>query len=199
MTHIKFNPWIGNNYSQAPLGKKVLVLGESHYDWEQDSPIDHSPTVTNEVISEQLDGHYTKAFWTHITITFLNKLPTLDDKREFWHAVSFYNYVQQSAGMGARVPPSSEMFQASEPAFFEVLESLKPEVVVVLGYRLWQRLPKQTTEDETIETQSGPILTRRYSYVGGTCLACSIKHPSSGFNGRDWHSRVMTVIRSATT
>jgi len=195
MTHIKFNPWIGDNYSEASFGKKVLVLGESHYDWDQDISIDRLPTVTNEVIGEQLDGKYTKAFWTHIAVTFLNKLPTLNDKREFWHAISFYNFVQQSAGMGARVRPSLEMFKASEPAFFEVLDSLKPEVVVVLGYELWRHLPKQANEDKAIDTASGPILTRLYSYVGGSSLACSIKHPSSGFNGRDWHPRVMAVIR----
>lgn len=196
MTHIKFSPWIGDNYSQGLLGKRVLVLGESHYDWEKDKPIDERPNVTERILNDQLAGYYTIRFYTHIAVTFLNKRPTLGDKREFWHAVSFYNYVQQSVGMGARIRPSTEMFQASESAFFEVLELHKPEVIVALGYELWRHLPKQVTEDGMIENEAGRILTRHYSYAGGRCLACSIKHPSSGFNGRSWHPLVMSVMRA---
>lgn len=93
MTQIKFNPWIGNNYSHAPFGKRVLVLGESHYQWEHDKPINNLTTITNDVINEQLTGDCTKSFWTHIAVTFLNKLPSTEEKREFWNSIAFYNYV----------------------------------------------------------------------------------------------------------
>ena len=66
MKNVKFKPWIGSRYQEALLGKKVLVLGESHYDWDSDEPINDDPDVTNKVIQEQLVGGYTKAFWTHI-------------------------------------------------------------------------------------------------------------------------------------
>lgn len=194
MRHIKFTPWVGNNYLRAPFGKRILILGESHYQPKGHDSINDSTGYTNIVIREQLDGSYTKSFWTHIAVTFLNKSPSLDDKREFWHGVSFCNYVQQSVGVGARVRPSSDMFEASAPAFFELLESLRPQVMVVLGYELWRNLPKAFSDEQTIETHAGPINTRSYSYSDGTSIACSIKHPSSGFNGRTWHPRVMSII-----
>jgi hypothetical protein len=192
MNHIKFRPWEGENYSRAPFGKKVLILGESHYDWDPDRKVADNPDVTNELIQEQIDGYF-KAFWTHIAVIFLNHKPDLNAKRQFWQSVAFYNYVQTSAGNGPRVRPTPQMFQDSEPAFFEVLELLKPEVVIVLGYGLWKYLPNQT-EDVAIETKTGQIYTHSYSYPGGKCVACCIRHPSSGFNGRDWHHRVMDII-----
>ena len=97
--------------------------------------------------------------------------------------------------MGARVRPTDQMFQASASAFFELLETHQPEIIVVLGYELWARLPKPQREN-TVETDGGPIQTRVYSYPGGSARACSIKHPSSGFNGRHWHPRVMHLVRS---
>lgn len=194
MNHIKFRPWEGENYSCAPFGKKVLILGESHYDWDPENNVADNPNVTSEVIQEQIDGDSKKAFWTHIAVIFLNRAPDLDAKRQFWHSVAFYNYVQTSAGDGPRVRPTPQMFQDSEPAFFEVLELLKPEVVVALGFELWDNyLPNQTV-DVAVETKTGQIFTHSYSYSGGKCVACRIKHPSSGFNGRDWHDRVMDII-----
>ncbi len=197
MKNIKFAPWIGQNYRNAPLGRRILVLGESHYQWEDNAPISEWSGLTSAVINEQLDGHYKKAFWTHIAVAFLNRLPNLEEKRAFWHSVAFYNYVQESAGIGARVRPTEAMFTASAPAFFEVLESLQPEIIVALGYELWARLPKAQSGDEAVETGCGAIQTRVYSYVGGFAHACSIKHPSSGFNGRHWYPRIMRIVQSS--
>jgi hypothetical protein len=142
MQHVRFEPWEGERYKQAPLGKRLLILGESHYDWTKGSSIDNDAAVTKDCIQEQLKGHYKKAFWTNIATTFVGHRPTLEEKREFWHSVAFYNYVQSSVGFGPRIPPSSEQLARSESAFFEVLESLQPQVVVALGYRLWPGLPE---------------------------------------------------------
>jgi hypothetical protein len=197
MKNVKFKPWIGSRYQEAPLGRKVLVLGESHYDWDSDEPINDDSDVTNKVIQEQLVGGYTKAFWTHIVKTFLNHKPSLDEKRAFWHSVAFYNYIQSSAGFGPRVPPSSEQFVKSEPAFFEVLQSLQPRLMVVLGYRLWGRLPTTNFEEAPEIPEADHVGTGRYHYLGGSCLAICLKHPSSGFNGLDWHAAVINAIKIA--
>lgn len=198
MRHVKFYPWEGENYFRAPFGKRVLILGESHYEWKGSGPIDDHPTLTQDLIEDQLAGRYKIRFWTHIAVAFLNKVPTLAEKREFWHSVAFYNYVQQSAGAGARVRPAANMWRDSEIAFNEVLETLKPEALLVLGYDLWKHLPRPLTQDESLPTLAGSILTRAYSYNGGACRAFSVRHPSSGFNGRSWHPKIMAGLRSIT-
>lgn len=197
MSQIKFTPWIGDNYEKSTFGKRVLVLGESHYDWEKGKPIDERSEVTNIVIREQLDGTYTKAFWTKIAITFLNKQPTLEEKRAFWHQIAFYNYVQSSAGFGPRKSPTSEQFGKSAQAFFELLESYKPEVIIVLGKRLWQNLPATNRESTPKIRGAESLNTARFLYPGGSALAVGIRHPSSGFNGRNWHSAVISAINHA--
>jgi len=85
----------------------------------------------------------------------------------------------------------------SEAAFFEVLELLKPQLVVILGYELWDNVGVGNG------TQ-GPKLpavkddnTWRYFYPGGSCLAVCLKHPSSGFNGRKWNSYILKAIELA--
>jgi hypothetical protein len=197
MKNVKFEPWIGDHYQQAPLGKRILILGESHYDWDSDNPINDKPDTTSIVIQKQLDGDYTKAFWTHIAKAFLNHNPTLDEKREFWHSVAFYNYVQSSAGFGARVTPSSDQWTSSEPAFFEILEALQPQLMVVLGYRLWERLPNANCEAGQKIPGAEHVNTCRYVYQTGNCLAISLKHPSSGFNGMTWHAPISNAIKIA--
>ena len=68
----RFRPWIGENYQQSRWGKRVLVLGESHYQYDKNLPIDNYPDLTIDCVKEQIDGQYTYAFWTRIAVAFLN-------------------------------------------------------------------------------------------------------------------------------
>jgi len=197
MKHIKFNPWTGSNYRQAPLGKRILILGESHYDFDPDQPIEGYAELTNECIQEQIDGDTKKAFWTKIATTFLNRTPMLEDKRTFWHSVAFYNYVQSTAGSGPRKRPSGEQWTASESAFFEVLDLLEPQLVVVLGYTNWENLTNTDAEEGPGLPHFPHVRTCRYRYSTGSCLAIRLLHPSSGFSPSDWNAPVFDAITSA--
>lgn len=197
MKHVLFKPWIGSRFQEAPLGARVLILGESHYDWEAGKSINADPNLTNVLIQEQIDGDYSKAFWTHIAATFLNHKPTLDEKGVFWHSVAFYNYVQSSAGFGPRVAPSLDQWGNSEAAFFEVLEALQPKLLVALGYRLWEQLPNSSCEGAEKIPGAEHVNTCRYRFPGGSCLAISLKHPSSGFSSTEWHVAVSNAIKIA--
>jgi hypothetical protein len=188
-----FRPWIGDNYSAGFCGRRVLVLGESHYQWDQG--VDAYEELTNDCIREQIDGEWSKSFWTNIVITFLNRNPTLEDKSEFWHSVVFYNYVQEFAGFGPRISPTSEMWLASEPAFWEVLDLLRPQSIIVLGYRLWSNLPDIGDRGPHIST--APQEWTWWYPLGKSvlrALAYGIRHPASGFSGRAWHPHVMKVL-----
>ena len=138
---IRFLPWVGSNYSKGFKGVRTLVLGESHYQWAAVGDINTWSTITPELVQEQIDGHYTKAFWTKIAITFLNQRPSRDEKEVFWHSVAFYNYVQESAGDGPRQAPSEGSWDLSVSAFQKVIEDLSPDFMLVLGDRLMSRLP----------------------------------------------------------
>jgi hypothetical protein len=180
------------------LGKRLLILGESHYQWDESIPIDDRPRLTIECIEEQISGAGTLAFWTHVAVTFLNRRPTLEEKRIFWDSVAFYNYVQFGVGFGSRIRPTNQMWSESEPAFAEVLELHQPDVIIVLGYTLWKNLPE-------LNGFAGPVIsgadqpdTWRYPHPRGNALAYAILHPSSGgFSGYHWYPHVQRAIELA--
>jgi len=53
--HVKFEPWKGDRYHEAPFGKRVLILGESHYDWDSNNLIADDRNVTKDRVEEQID------------------------------------------------------------------------------------------------------------------------------------------------
>ena len=197
MKHVFFKPWVGDNFSNGGLwSKKILILGESHYQWDEEIPLTDK-NLTIQCVREQIDGGYTKAFWTNIVITLLNTRPSLEDKYHCWHSVAFYNYIQSSVGFGPRVSPSDEMWGKSQEAFFEVLNELQPNCIIVLGYRLWDNLP--------CDGEQGPVIdgapkedTWLYPVNGNThALAYGVRHPSAGFSGWSWHPFVKRAIEKA--
>ena len=160
MRNVRFEPWKGDVYEHAGLfGKRVLVLGESHYDWDVNKPL--TAQITRQCINEQLEGTWSMRFGTNIVITFLNKTPSLEDKRTFWHSVAFYNYVQTSVGFGPRVRPSPEMWQQSLPAFLDVLGDLRPQFILVLGRALWEHLPEFGSRGPDVPVQG----KRKHGYI----------------------------------
>ena len=197
MGEIFFKPWKGEKYESNKLfGKRILVLGEAHYEW--DKTILLSPDFTIDCIREQIEGRSTFKFWTNIAIAFLNKRPSLEEKKEFWESVAFYNYIQQSLGFGPRLAPSQEMWRNSEPGFVEVLAELLPRVIIVLGYRLWRHLPPVSRLDGPKIIGSKQTDTWYYPIPNGeSCLTYAIQHPSTGFNGTDWYPYVQRVISIA--
>lgn len=194
--NIKFLPWIGSQYSGGYEGVKTLILGESHYQWNCGRDINDWREVTQRVVQEQIDGGK-KAFWTKIAMTFLGHAPTLADKKSFWESVAFYNYVQESVGSGPRIAPADGSWHSSIDAFAEVLESLKPSFVLVLGVRLWRRLPDLGRIPGGDVGEASQKATWCYPTSAGASLAYGINHPSTGFNAGNWHPHVRAAMKKA--
>ena len=197
-TRYGFRPWIGETYQQRRWGRRVLVLGESHYQWEENLPIDNWPTLTVECVEEQIAG-CSGRFWTNIAVAFLNPprhhLPNLDERSAFWHSVAFYNYIQQCVGFGPYPNPTPKMWHQSRPAFRHLLNIHQPEVVIVLGRPNWWNIQRLGSEGPRIEG-ARYTETRWLQHAGGACLAYGIKHPSArGFNGRYWHPFIMRTLQ----
>ena len=127
-------PWEGSNYET--YSPKVLILGESHYEREGSD----RDTFTQEVIRSWAVGeHGTRKFFTTIAKVLsgnLDKHMTKDEKAEFWNRVTFYNYIQEVVGKEPRDRPTETMWERAEQPFLQVIESLSPDIVVVLGGHL---------------------------------------------------------------
>ncbi len=62
-----------------------------------------------------------------------------DDRAAVWEHIAFYNFVQSALSGPRRGPTFRQWVQAQQP-FQTVLDALKPDFVLVLGYRLEEHI-----------------------------------------------------------
>lgn len=151
-------PWEGPNYMVS--NPKILILGESHYKREGSD----QNTFTQGVIRSWAVGEQgTRKFFTTIAKVLsgnLDKHMTKGEKAEFWNRVAFYNYIQEVVGEGPRDRPTDAMWERAQQPFLQVVKSLSPDIVVVLGGHLSYHI-------ELVKDQCS------------TSLFCHWYHPSS--------------------
>lgn len=132
MKHVNAYPFVGKDYEKGFLnsGKKVLILGHSHYDADSAGcPCHHSFTIDmmDGFLSGE-DGAFYKGF-TSQTKALMNREISVDDREYVWNQVAFYNFIQFNLEAPG-VKETDEQFNDSIPAFKEVLEELKPDVII---------------------------------------------------------------------
>ena len=129
-------PWIGQSYANGGFeGKRVLILGESHYRPIEQKIQDFSMNVVKWHVYTKRVRVFTKV--QKILAAIPVGKPVSDDQRSaFWESVAFDNYIQTSVGERSRIRPSPEMWEAAEKPFLQTLNTLKPEFLIVLGKEL---------------------------------------------------------------
>ena len=192
MDTIFFEPWVGKNYNNGYLNKKILILGESHYcegygkcngceNFSKNKKCYNTIEGVESFLRYQ-DGipnshtHYMNTY-TKFTNFFIFdwKDNDFDSKevKKFFDSVIFYNYVQEAVSSPDE-PPTKQMFQNSENGFFEVLRKYNPDIIIVWGGRLWNNLPKNGRWGDTILDKDGG----KFYYYNNIPAYC-IPHPAS--------------------
>lgn len=198
MAKINFLPWIGEHYYKTGFaGKRILVLGESHY---CQNVSDASEDITRRVIMDLFDSTSEHEAYKNTYTKFAQALLgrgelSFADKELFWNSVAFYNYVQVPIS-GPRVAPTRENFRNSEAAFFEVIEMLRPDIIIVWGHRLYNNLPNGGLQGDDLKAPDGQwIETWRYFLSDRKEVkVIPIMHPSSFFSPEFWHKFLSVVI-----
>jgi hypothetical protein len=149
-----FKPWIGKNYESGEpgSGKKVWILMESHYMWEQDEEkksIPCSPDATQLVHKNYLKGEYdhTKKgsnIWENILRAFVGSSlhggkSTFEERESFWQSVMSSNFVQTSVDFGTR--PTPTMWEEAKEPFLTVMDTHRPQRILCVGYGVFDHLP----------------------------------------------------------
>ena len=191
MEKIKYMPWVGKNYSAGYKGKKILVLGESHYD----EPGIINKGLTRWVIHDiayEPGGQSYRATFTCFERAMVGRPMTQKEREEFWESVMFYNYLQFPT-VGPRSNPKPEHWGASEDAFLELLETYMPDLIIVWGVRLFNALPPLGGKDGVIELGNGDTVDYWvYPIKGKEIPALKIHHPSAP-TGRNWEYWNMVI------
>lgn len=191
LKHVRFHPAEGLHYKSSRFMLKILILGESHYCWDE---MPKRATLTTLAAIKGCDSY---PFWKSLARLF-------PFTSEFWSHVLFYNFVQEFAGDGARKRPTREMWQdhKSVQGFKEILRIYKPERILVVGKDTWRYLPGNTEFPDyppipekrfalPIRFAASLPKSERYAYwystgTGQFALAAPIFHPGypAGFHGK---------------
>lgn len=202
MSEINFRPWVGEKYfSEGYKGKRILVLGESHYCQNelkeggscfplcQKEKMDEDCFLQTEAVIRNYVEDYSGEKYQQTFLCFeravLGKEISQDERKDFWDRVMFYNYVQFSLS-GPRTSPTNEQWSMSENAFKELLETYMPDYIIVWGTRLYDALPALDGEGSDFSI-SEDIKTELWTYTinGKKIPALKVYHPSTP-NGKSW-------------
>ena len=199
MKHVKLKPWVGRNYLQGFQGKRIMVLGESHY---ADHPCKED--FTTEVIADfflnpQAEHDGWMNTFTKFERAMLGQKLSQEEKVEFWHSILFYDYIQEPL-KGPRIKPTKEQYIAAEEPFMEVLEEFRPDAVIVWGIRLYDILPPygqqggQQGESIVVESAEEVETWKYFLSDEHEVKMLPIQHPSSGFSWDYWHPIISKFI-----
>lgn len=184
MGKINYKPWVGKNYSTGFRGKKILVLGESHYDEPDTINSGLTQWVINDIVYN-LGGQTYRATFTCFERAMVGRPLTQKEREEFWESVIFYNYLQFPTE-GPRSTPKPEYWNESAEAFVELLETYMPDLIIVWGARLYKALPDLGGKGGEISLKNGDAADYWvYPIKGKKIPALRIHHPSAP-SGRNW-------------
>ncbi len=131
---LKWIPFIGANYYNGVCGKKILLVGESHYHENNKQSIDkhNNANFTKIVVNElAINRHYwsTKMF-SNLHRAFIGN--DNFDTNKFWDSLAFYNFVQRPM-ITNKGRPSKRDYIIGWNTFFDIVNILKPDVCIFIG------------------------------------------------------------------
>lgn len=176
-----FEPWIGKYYSRGfQAGRKLLLLGESHYD---ETGSASAPRYTKETVLDffvpdgatgkgnNFAGRVTRMLCTQAALTPADALMA-------WEQCAFANYIPVFVGTYARTPKTREHWELAHKMFPDLLRQLQPDRVLVLGHTVWNRI--RYGQWENLKWRVGDEVRGlwRFDVDGKVALATKVWHPS---------------------
>jgi hypothetical protein len=198
MGNYVFAPWVGEKYlSDGYLGKKILVLGESHYGKEDE---ESDSTITRRVVegfkAYKGGANYDNSMnsLNRFTNIFMGQPADKETALGFWDSILFYNYIQKlMKGPRGGTRPTAEDWGNSRQAFVELLNEYKPDVIIVWGKRLWNNITAiGRPGEEFLDGKCGKIYY--YQTADKEIPALRLDHPSSPAFGYKYSEHLKAFI-----
>ena len=198
---VHFLPWIGENYNTGGIfSKRILVLGESQYcgddacDRETCENACDCKDFTQNVVKYFLDHEEHERWMNTYTKFERSLLGTYTDEetsKKIWNSIFFYNYLQYNLG-GPRQQGEWDGYDKAVVPFYQVLDYLKPEIIIV-----WGLLPGdgRWVSSDNIEVDGIPFENGYYKLSNGNkARVFPVYHPSAGYDWTWWHKVITTMI-----
>lgn len=207
MTNLFFLPFVGHDYSSGGIfGKRVMVLGESHYcgekcaDCGKVGKAGDCAAFTTNVIKTYLDPDTEREPWMNTYLKFERSLvgheTDSEERQKIWHSLLFFNFLQVAMDE-TRQAGTQEQYLQAQRAFYEVLDQYLPEYIIVWGKRLWGFLPGdgRWREEKDIVIDGQHIATGSYRLGNGArARVMAVYHPSVGYSWDWWHKAIHAFL-----
>ena len=208
MKNVFFKPWIGKDYENGGIfGKKILVLGEAHLCGgcddcgKVDNAEECADFTSKDCVKLLLDGH--TASWTGTFRKFerslVNHETTLEESQRIWNSVAFYNYVQKAMDNSRKAPEWVD-FRNSEDAFFEVLDKLMPDLIIVWGVtRMYDLMPggDRWREGDELVIDNYKVHNGYYRLSDEKeARVLWVYHPSAGYSWDWWYNVIQKELKT---
>ncbi len=135
--------WRGDLYESGVAGRRVMIVGNSHWLGEGE-PDDER--VTEAVVEKVISGQYNIAFFNHIRDYF-----GFTKHADFWSRVVFLNYAPWAIGEGEKRYDhlTGVMAQTAKTRLTKEIAEHAPDVVFVFSKKIQWALPEITFQDVT--------------------------------------------------
>ncbi|WP_369049533.1 hypothetical protein [Tenacibaculum sp. UWU-22] len=201
--NLKWQPYVGLNYQKGVNGRKVLIVGESHYLGNDENSIEkhNNPLFTQIVINELAINRY---YWnTRIFPNFHRALIGNDsfNAELLWSYFSFYNFIQRPMESNKSRPTEND-FEIAWQVFFNVAKNLKPDLCIFIGTSSSNFLSYQS-EKNNIELKELKWLKKiGNTYPRKAIISLNkkeielhfIKHTSQYFSWYKWNEHLTNEI-----
>lgn len=150
---VYFTPFVGDDYERGLIdGTRVLLLGESHYgtpSHEQGSGADCTQYNFGDYTNDNCDFDKERQFFRKLPrIVARNEHVTQMESAAAWRRIAYANFVQEFVGGHARMRPKRDQWKRGQAALTELVEKLRPDVVLVLGAQLWNHVNEGCLSNE---------------------------------------------------
>ncbi len=165
-------PWIGASYEAGIGGKRVLVVGYSHWSEEADRT-----DFTQDQVQQWAAGEEPMPFGPRLRTFFGDA-----DAFTFWNSIAFFNALPSLVGGADEryADGTPEQIAAIGPLVLRLIAELEPDRIFVFSKKAWKRWPAYTgtlTEHTLLVDEVGAFDAGSYRHGRGEAIAFGFNHP----------------------
>ncbi len=222
-----FLPFCGENYADGFCGfvdenckdslcfkgKRILILGESHYDVDSVGVKPTNSSMAEDVIKKYFgyrtekkhNGYepWMKTFW-NFERSLVGRETNFADTSRIWNSVIFYNYLLRYMRKPGVCGEPNDYLEARDP-FFNLLKEIKPEYCIVWGKRLYGKMPpnRRVKCPEGVEWNAYPNIKVDGKETPNGCYkigdlevkVLGVNHPSRRYSWPYWHKVICQFLQ----
>lgn len=182
---IEHKPFKGAEYEQGIKGKKIAIVGYSHW---HDGECSDSADWSTFTIENVIKGEWKPRFFGSIRNSF-----NFNSHKDFWNRVLFFNYVPTMIGIGAeRFASATDQEAAVANTRFErIIDEYRPDIVFVFTKK---------TQLGALQLKFKPLPEPFQTFVQATRTSQNhtshivrLRHPQ-GASGRGLKQAVLQIV-----